>query len=324
MDDERTPRLGAHDRWQKATRSQYATRHNPFMYFRSITGHPAYCKPHVRPLSALTADLKHASTTRNLSYITPDLCRDGHDAPCANGGPGGSRRSTLVQEVGPQDPRLAGVPGDGMLVITGDESDGPREDSTACCGEGVGPNAGRPGIEGPGGGRVGALVISRFAEPSTLEHDAVQPLLAARPRWRTSSACRKLGMAPRERRSTVFGLDVYNACWFAGRLSRLTARLDARRLEHVTLSRFRARQGVSVLGPADLPDFLALDRPRPGGERVRRVPRAQHQPRAAAARPARSGAATTTAGWSRRATSAPTWCRSSAPPTTRGRSPSAR
>jgi len=29
------------------------------------------------------------TTTRNLSYITPNLCRDGHDAPCVDGQPGG-------------------------------------------------------------------------------------------------------------------------------------------------------------------------------------------------------------------------------------------
>jgi hypothetical protein len=56
---------------------------------------------------------------------------------------------------------------DGLLVITADESEGPKEDSRACCGEGVGPNAGQPGIDGPGGGRIGALVISPFARPGT-------------------------------------------------------------------------------------------------------------------------------------------------------------
>jgi len=56
---------------------------------------------------------------------------------------------------------------DGVLVITSDESEGIQEDARACCGEGAGPNAGQPGIEGPGGGRVGALVISPFSAPGT-------------------------------------------------------------------------------------------------------------------------------------------------------------
>jgi hypothetical protein len=56
----------------------------------------------------------------------------------------------------------------GMLVITADESEGVHEDSSACCGEGGGPNARRPGIEGPGGGRIGALVLSRYVAPGTV------------------------------------------------------------------------------------------------------------------------------------------------------------
>ena len=101
------PRLGARDPWQQATSgSQYATRHNPFVYFRSITGRPAYCRAHVRALSALRTDLKHVSTTRSLSYITPDLCHDAHDEQCADGGPGGPGRGQhLGQALDPQDPR---------------------------------------------------------------------------------------------------------------------------------------------------------------------------------------------------------------------------
>jgi hypothetical protein len=56
---------------------------------------------------------------------------------------------------------------DGLLVITADESEGFRADSRACCGETSGPNAGQPGIDGPGGGRIGALVISPFVQPGT-------------------------------------------------------------------------------------------------------------------------------------------------------------
>ena len=56
---------------------------------------------------------------------------------------------------------------DGVLVITFDESDGPQSDADACCGEGPGPNTPLPGISGLGGGRVGALVISRSSRPGT-------------------------------------------------------------------------------------------------------------------------------------------------------------
>ena len=160
------PRLGAVDPWQAARpREQYATRHNPFVYFRSITGHPASCKAHVKPLSALSADLRQVSTTRALSYVTPDLCHDGHDRTCADGGPGGLRAVNAFLKT--WVPRILGSPGfrkDGMLVITADESD---SSAAACCGEGAGPNAARPGITGMGGGRVGALVLSPYVVGGT-------------------------------------------------------------------------------------------------------------------------------------------------------------
>jgi hypothetical protein len=161
--------LGHEERWDSATkREQYATRHNPFVYFRSITSRPAYCRHHVRPLAALTRDLKHASRTRSLSYISPDLCHDAHDRPCADGGPGGLRAANhWFKNWVPRILHSRAFQANGLLVITADESEGVKEDSRGCCGEGIGPNAGRPGIEGPGGGRIGALVISPFVRPGT-------------------------------------------------------------------------------------------------------------------------------------------------------------
>jgi phosphatidylinositol-3-phosphatase len=51
-----------------------------------------------------------------------------------------------------------------MLVITADESD---SSATACCSERPGPNVTKPGITGPGGGRIGALVLSPYVAPGT-------------------------------------------------------------------------------------------------------------------------------------------------------------
>ncbi|WP_269048431.1 alkaline phosphatase family protein [Paenarthrobacter sp. Z7-10] len=45
--------------------------------------------------------------------------------------------------------------------------DGPQSDATACCGEGPGSSSPQPGISGPGGGRVGALVLSPFTKGET-------------------------------------------------------------------------------------------------------------------------------------------------------------
>jgi hypothetical protein len=164
----RHPVLGAVDHTQEAeVGDQYAVRHNPFVYFRSITG-SADCAERVVPLSRLTGDLRARSTTPNLVYITPNLCNDGHDAPCVDGRPGGlvSADRWLARWV----PRILASPAfraDGVLVVTADESDSSRTDARACCGEVAGPNAASPGIRGPGGGRTGALVVSRWTRPGT-------------------------------------------------------------------------------------------------------------------------------------------------------------
>ena len=156
------------DPTQRATvGDQYAVRHNPFMYFSAITDSPG-CAQHVVDLSALSADLGSVATTPNLTYITPNLCSDGHDAPCVDGRPGGLTSVDEWMKV--WVPRILASPAyqaDGMLVITSDESDGPQSDASACCGESPGPNSPMPGISGLGGGRIGALVLSRYTAPGT-------------------------------------------------------------------------------------------------------------------------------------------------------------
>jgi phosphatidylinositol-3-phosphatase len=204
------PGLGKRDPWQKATRqSQYATRHNPFVYFRSIISRPSYCTAHVKRLTALSGDLSRTSSTRSLSYITPDLCHDAHDAHCADGGPGGLRAANAWFRTWiPKILRSPAFKADGVLVITADESEGVREDSRACCGEGPGPNAVRPGIEGPGGGRIGALVISRFSAPGTSTKRAYNhySLLGS---IEDLFGLPRLGYARTV--THVFGADVFNA-----------------------------------------------------------------------------------------------------------------
>jgi hypothetical protein len=161
------PTIGSQDKTQSATSAdQYAARHNPFVYFHSLLDSGSCAKNDV-PLTALTQDLKAVSTTRSLSYITPNLCDDGHDSPCANGKPGGlvSADAWLKTWV----PRILNSPAfkkDGLLVITFDESDGPNSDSTACCGEQA-VNTPLAGITGPGGGRIGAVLVSRWIKPGS-------------------------------------------------------------------------------------------------------------------------------------------------------------
>jgi hypothetical protein len=149
------PAPGAKDDHQGAqVGDQYATRHNPFVYFEAITSSPD-CQKNVVDFTNFAGDLKSADTTPNLSYITPNLCNDGHDSPCVDGSPGGleSADAWLRQQV----PAILDSPAfrqDGMLVITFDEAEGKTS----------GPS-GIPG--GTAGGRVGALVLSPFAKGGT-------------------------------------------------------------------------------------------------------------------------------------------------------------
>ena len=156
------------DTQQARVGDQYAARHDPFVYFHSIVDRPAYCSAHVVPLTELTTDLQTVETTPALSYITPNLCHDGHDSPCVDGEPGGLVSADAFLKT--WAPRILGSPAfqrDGLLVITFDESDGPQQDSSACCGEGPGPNSPLPGITGLGGGRVGAVVLGPSVEPGS-------------------------------------------------------------------------------------------------------------------------------------------------------------
>ncbi|MCZ4493208.1 MAG: phosphoesterase family protein [Conexibacter sp.] len=161
------PALGTPDLTQQASATdQYATRHNPFVYFHSIIDRPS-CAANDVPLPALGADLGRAATTPNLSFITPDLCHDGHDATCADGGPGGLPAADAFLRT--WVPRITASPAfrrDGLLLITFDEA---GSDSTACCGEQPGPNTPAPGGQsgGPGGGRTGAVLLSPFIQPGT-------------------------------------------------------------------------------------------------------------------------------------------------------------
>jgi hypothetical protein len=162
--------IGARDHTNHASaHDQYADKHDPFVYFHAIIDHRAYCSTHVVNLRHLRVDLKTVATTPQFAYITPNLCHDGHDAPCANGKPGGlvSANAFLKTWV----PRILASPAyrkNGLLVITFDEG----SQAHACCHE-KGLPGGRPaGIYGPGGGRIGAVLLSPFIKPGTVSTHA--------------------------------------------------------------------------------------------------------------------------------------------------------
>ena len=161
------PAIGSIDSTEVATpRDQYATKHNPFMYFHSIIDSRS-CNRNVVPLTQLESSLATADATPNLVFISPNLCHDGHDRPCVNGEPGGLvSADAFLRRWVPIITRSPAFRADGMLIITFDEAIG--LDATACCNEPTGPNVLKPGINGPGGGRIGAVVISPFVAPGTV------------------------------------------------------------------------------------------------------------------------------------------------------------
>jgi hypothetical protein len=163
---------GTQDDTQTATAAdQYAARHNPFVYFHSLTDSGA-CTGNVGPLTALTADLGSTRTTANFSFITPNLCNDGHDAPCVGSDATGSHAGGLASIdhfLSVWVPRIEKSPAfrkDGLLLITTDEA-AVNDDASSCCGEQPGPTDPMPGIHGPGGGRTGTLAIGRCITPGS-------------------------------------------------------------------------------------------------------------------------------------------------------------
>ena len=162
------PAIGTPDRTETATANdQYATKHNPFVYFHAIIDSTSMCDQHVVPLTGFEADLQRSDRTANYVFISPNLCHDGHDAPCRNGEPGGlvSANEFLRTWV----PRITQSPAyqdGGLLIVTFDEA--MSVDASACCNEPSGPNTTMPGTHGPGGGRIGAVLLSKYIRPGTV------------------------------------------------------------------------------------------------------------------------------------------------------------
>jgi len=161
------PAIGSRDSTQTATPTDhYATKHNPFMYFHAVID-SATCQRNVVPLAELESALRTADQTPNYSFITPSLCHDGHDRPCKNGEPGGlESANAFLEHWVPIITNSPAFRADGLLIVTFDESLG--IDATACCDEPTGPNTLNAGINGPGGGRIGAVLLSPFIKPGTV------------------------------------------------------------------------------------------------------------------------------------------------------------
>jgi hypothetical protein len=162
--------IGQVDPTERASvNDQYAAKHDPFVYFHAIID-SASCQEHVVPLTELPSALQTVETTPNYVFIAPNLCHDGHDRPCVNGEPGGleSANEFLRHWI----PLITNSPAfrqDGLLIVTFDEALG--LDTDACCNEPTGPNTQKPGFNGPGGGRIGAVLLSPFIAPGTISDE---------------------------------------------------------------------------------------------------------------------------------------------------------
>jgi hypothetical protein len=159
------PAVGALDDTQGATAAdQYAARHNPFVYFHSLidarsSASSSMCTDHVVPMSHLAADLA-SNNVANWSFITPNLCDDGHDSPCkgpgaegANPGAGGlTSANAFLAKVVPMIQSSQAYRHGGLILITFDEG----TTTKSCCGE---------AYFSTGGGQVGAVILGPAIHP---------------------------------------------------------------------------------------------------------------------------------------------------------------
>lgn len=208
----RHPALNAPDPTQQArVGDQYAARHNPFVYFAAITG-SRECAQRVVDLGQLPKDLTSVATTPSLSYITPNLCDDGHDTPCVDGRPGGPDQCRhLPQDLGATHPRLSRLPEGRHGRHHRRRVRRPADRRHGMLQRRPLTQLGAPGISGLGGGLVGALVLSRWTTGGTwsttpYNHYALLASLEDLFHLPYLGNAQAAGL-------NRFGLDVYNSGW---------------------------------------------------------------------------------------------------------------
>ena len=219
------PAVGSTDETQKAVAGDgYATRHDPFVYFHSVIDEQAFCVNHVVALGSptgampaaalrgetgLATDLTAASRTPRFSYITPNLCNDGHDFPCTNQASGASALADIDSFLETWVPKITSSQAyreGGLLEVVFDEAS--NSETEACCEEMPGPGSPLPGITGPGGGRVGALLLSPFIKGGTVTKTSYNHY-SSLASWESIFGLGRLAYAASV--PTVFGADIFDA-----------------------------------------------------------------------------------------------------------------
>ena len=192
------------------------------MYFHSVIDEQAYCDKHVVALGSptgempaaalrgergLATDLTAIGKTPDFSLITPNLCDDGHDYPCTNQPSGASALADVDAFLETWVPKITSSPAyqeNGLLEIVFDEAGDSEAES--CCEEAPGPGSPLPGVVGPGGGRIGAVLLSPFIKPgtvSTTDYNHYSSLAS----WETLFGVPKLADAATV--PSTFGADVF-------------------------------------------------------------------------------------------------------------------
>ena len=219
------PAVGSTDETQKAVAGDgYATRHDPFVYFHSVIDEQGYCDKHVVALGSpsgampaaalsgetgLATDLTAASKTPRFSFITPNLCNDGHDFPCTNQASGASALADIDSFLETWVPKITSSQAyreGGLLEVVFDEAS--NSETEACCEEMPGPGSPLPGITGPGGGRVGAVLLSPFIKGGTLTKTSYNHY-SSLASWESIFGLGRLADAASV--PTAFGADIFTA-----------------------------------------------------------------------------------------------------------------
>ena len=185
IDEKDSTKESLHDKLlHRSDTNKYATRHNPFVYFHSLidaTGEAkSSCEQNDVPLvnsdgstGGLIEDLNNLKPFPSFVFISPNLCNDGHNECVGKDGQkvlALTEINDFLREWVPIIRASQPFKDDGMLIITFDEaqvwngdrnkSEENRMASEPCCGEKAGKFSLAPGLYGPGGGQIGAIILS--------------------------------------------------------------------------------------------------------------------------------------------------------------------